>query len=111
MMKVETMVPKTAKRDTVQKLAKKSRFLSEYPASNMIGGSSRKKKSSGSKVRKSSSSLASYASLAKLPTMSPTRIAAALSGEGYVTQTSFVREGTRNEIYFILPNQVSGDDA
>ena len=32
--KVDTIVPKTAKRPMVQKLAKKSRFFSEYPASN-----------------------------------------------------------------------------
>jgi hypothetical protein len=56
MIKVEIIVPNTAYRDTVQKLAKKSFIRNEYPASKIIGGNKRKKKSCGSKERKSNSS-------------------------------------------------------
>lgn len=79
-MKVDMIVPPTAYRLIVQKLAKNDFFLSEYPASNMMGGRRRKKNSSGSKERNSSSSLEGNSSRARPPTSIPTNIAAAESG-------------------------------
>lgn len=81
MTKVEMMVPKTAKRDMVQKFEKNAVVSSEYAASNIIGGSRRKKKSSGSKLRKLSSSVEGYTALASPPTTIPTKMAAADSGK------------------------------
>ena len=79
-MKVDIIVPNTAYRETVQKFAKKSFFLREYPASNIIGGSKRKKNICGSNDRNSISSDDGYIALAKPPTTIPTRIAHADSG-------------------------------
>ena len=73
-------VPTTANSRIVVMLRKKFLRLSVYPASKMMGGSSRKKNVSGSNCRKSSSAALSFRDDATPPTSMPTSIDAALSG-------------------------------